>query len=155
MANKKFTNKDVPEVVYEIVGEGWMDKDTYIVVFKTMTDVDGDDFHVEAEYHKDENKISYLRCYDDEVIDEVSYVSPCFKRQIDEYIMRKVGVLRENSFINYQKISVELTLDIPINVSLGELNEWLKELTIEVKSPRADFIKIIEVRNLVKQIITI
>jgi hypothetical protein len=148
MEKVKFTNKNIPEVVYEIVGENWIDNDTYLIAFNTMTDVDGDDFHMEVEYHKDENKIFYSRCYEHEMMDGTQYVSPCFKKQIDEYIMRQVGILRDGSFINYQKISVELTLDIPINVSLGDLNEWLKELTIEVKSPRADFIRVLDVKNI-------
>ena len=76
MANKKFTSNIIKEVVYEVMDEGWMDKDTYLIVFQTMTDVDGDDFHIEVEYHKDENEIVYTRCYDYEVIDGTDYVAP-------------------------------------------------------------------------------
>jgi len=144
----KFTSNFIHEVFYEIVGERWMDKDTYLVVFQTMTDADGEDFHMEAEYHKDENKIFYSRCYDDEVINGNDFISPCFKKQIEEYILRKVGVLRDDSFLCKHGISAELTLDVPNDATIGELQDWLKELTIEVKSPRADFIKVIEVKNI-------
>ena len=125
MTKKKFTSKNIPDVFYEVVGEGWMDKDTYLVVFQTMTDMDGDDFHMEAEYHKDENEIFYTRCYDDEVIDGTMYVSPCFKKQIEEYILKQVGVLDKDSFFNTQKVEVELKLGVPKDMSVGELHEFL------------------------------
>lgn len=147
MEKVKFVSMSIPEVFYEVVGEKWMDKNTYLVVFQTMTDVDGDDFHMEAEYHKDENKIYYSRCYEHDVLDGSQYISPIFKKQIEEYILKKVGILREGSFISKHKISVELTLDIPKGATIGELHEWLGELSIEVESPRADFIKVIDAKN--------
>ena len=125
MTKKKFTSKNISDVFYEVVGEGWMDKNTYLIVFQEMTDADGDVYHLEVEYHKDENEIFYTRCYDDEVIDGTMYVSPCFKKQIEEYILKQVGVLDKDSFFNTQKVEVELKLGVPKDMSVGELHEFL------------------------------
>ena len=73
---KKFVNKNIPEVVYEVVGEGWLDKNTYVIVFAEMTDVDGDTYHLEVEYHKDEKRITYTRVYDYENVEASMFVSP-------------------------------------------------------------------------------
>ena len=66
---KKFTNKNYPEIVYEVVEEFWLDDETYVIVFKEMKDVDGDVFHLEVEYHKDENRVTYTRVYDYENVE--------------------------------------------------------------------------------------
>ena len=148
MANKKFTSNIIKEVVYEIVGEGWMDKDTYLIVFQTMTDADGDDFHTEVEYHKDENEIVYTRCYDYEVIEGTDYISPCFKKQIDEYILRQVGKLREGSCISKQTVEVELTLDVPLDMSVGEFEKWLKdEIKVSVMTPLDSKVEILKIEK--------
>jgi hypothetical protein len=146
--NKKFTSNSIKEIVYEVVGEGWMDKDTYLVVFQTMTDIDGDDFHMEAEYHKGENEIFYTRCYDEEVIDGTMYVSPCFKKQIEEYILKQVGRLREGSFISKQKVEIELTLDVPLDMIVGEFKKWLKdELKVSVMTPIDSKVEILKIEK--------
>ena len=142
-----FTSKTIAEIFYEIVGEKWMDKDTYLIVFQTMTDKDGDDFHIEVEYHKDESRITYTRVYEHEVVDGTAFVSPCFKKQIEEYILRQVGVLRTDSFLNTQTIEVELRLDVPKDMTMGEFDQWLKDLAIEVKSPEADRIRVLGINN--------
>ena len=80
--SKKFTSKKALEVVYEILGEEWLDDDTYVVVFNDMIDVDGDTYHLEVEYHKDEKRITYTRVYDYENVEASNLVSPCFKNQI-------------------------------------------------------------------------
>lgn len=148
MEKKKFTSKSIPNVFYEVVDEGWMDKDTYLIVFQTMTDADGDDFHTEVEYHKDENKIVYTRCYDYEAIKGTDYVSPCFKKQIEEYILQQVGKLRKGSFINKQKVEVELTLDVPLNMSVGEFEKWLKdELKVSVMTPLDSKVEILKIEK--------
>ena len=148
MANKKFTSNIIKEVVYEVVYEGWMDKDTYLIVFQTMTDADGDDFHTEVEYHKDENKIVYTRCYDYEAIEGTDYVSPCFKKQIDEYILRQVGKLREGSCISKQTVEVELTLDVPLDMSVGEFEKWLKdEIKVSVMIPLDSKVEILKIEK--------
>jgi hypothetical protein len=142
-----FTSKTIAEIFYEIVGEKWMDKDTYLIVFQTMTDKDGDDFHIEVEFHKDDGKIYYSRCYEEEVVDGTAFVSPCFKKQIEEYILRQVGALRTDSFLNTQTIEVELKLDVPKDMTMGEFDQWLKDLAIEVKSPQADRVRVLGINN--------
>jgi len=91
--NKKFTSKKIPEVIYEIVGEYWLDDSTYVIIFKDMVDADGDTYHLEVEYHKDEKRVTYTRVYDYENVEASQFVSPCFKKQIEEYALQQVGVL--------------------------------------------------------------
>ena len=129
---KIFTSNVMPEIFYQVMGEGWIDDDTYVIVFQNMVDVDGDTFHMEVEYHKDEERITYTRVYDYENADGALLISPCFKKQIDEYILQQVGVLRNDSMLVKRTIGVELTLDVPQSMSVGEFQEWLKTATIEV-----------------------
>jgi hypothetical protein len=146
----KFVNKNIPEVIYEVVGEGWIDNDTYVIVFAEMTDVDGDIYHLEVEYHKDEGEITYTRVYDYENVDASCFVTPGLKRQMEEYILKQVGVLRKGSFLNTQNVSLELELDIPKDTTIIELNEWLKTLKFEVvhtMTPKDEKIKLLSVKN--------
>ena len=150
MTKKKFTSTNIQEIVYEIVGEEWIDDDTYVIVFDQMTDVDGDTYHLEVEYHKDENRVTYTRVYDYENVEASQFVSPCFKKQIEEYILQQIGVLREGSFFNTQNVLLELELDIPQGTTLGELNEWLTTLKFDVvhtMTPRDEKIKLLSVKN--------
>ena len=148
MAKKKFTSKNYPKIVYEVVDECWIDEDTYLIVFQTMTDADGDDFHTEVEYHKDENEIVYTRCYDYETIKGTDYVSPCFKKQIEEYILKRVGKLREGSVLKKQKVEVELTLDVPLDMTVGEFQNWLKdELKVSVMTPLDSKVEILKIEK--------
>lgn len=125
MAKKKFTNKNYPEIVYEVVDEGWLDDETYVIVFNEMTDVDGDVFHLEVEYHKDEEEVTYTRVYDYENVEASCFVTPCFKRQMEEYILQQVGVLDKDSLFSTQKVEVELKLVVPKDMTAGELHEFL------------------------------
>ena len=125
MAKKKFTNKNYPEIVYEVVDESWLDYKTYVIVFNEMTDVDGDVFHLEVEYHKDEEKVTYTRVYDYENIEASCFVTPCFKRQIEEYVLQQVGVLDKDSLFSTQKVEIDLKLGFPKDMTIGELNEFL------------------------------
>lgn len=152
---KKFVNKNIPEVVYEVVGENWLDDDTYVIVFAEMTDVDGDVYHLEVEYHKDEKRITYTRVYDYENVEASMFVSPCFKKQIEEYVLQQVGVLREGSFLNTQNVSLELELDIPKDTSIGELREFLNSLKFEAvhtMTPRDEKIKVLSIETAKRQI---
>ena len=147
---KKFVNKNIPEVVYEVVGEGWIDDETYVIVFNEMTDVDGDTYHLEVEYHKDEKRITYTRVYDHENIEASKFVSPCFKKQIEEYVLQQVGVLREGSFLNTQNVSLELELDIPKDTTIGELREFLNSLKFEAvhtMTPKDEKIKVLSIET--------
>ena len=127
MAKKKFTNKNYPEIVYEVVDEGWFDDETYIIVFNEMTDVDGDVYHLEVEYHKDEEKVTYTRVYDYENVEAYAFVSPCFRKQIEEYVLQQVGVLDKDSLFSTQKIEIDLKLGFPKDMTIGELNELKKK----------------------------
>jgi hypothetical protein len=111
-----------------------------------MVDVDGDTYHLEVEYHKDEERITYTSVYEYENVHDMlpSYV---FKKQIDEYILQQVGVLRTDSFLNTQTIEVELRLDVPKDMTMGEFDQWLKDLAIEVKTPEADRIRVLGINN--------
>lgn len=135
--NKKFTNKNYPEIFYEILGEEWMDEDTYVIVFQNMIDIDGDEYHLEVEYHKDEKRITYTRVYDYENVNAEYFVSPCFKRDIDEYILRKCGVIDEDMFINTQELAVSLKLGVSKDTSVGDLHGFLET----AKSEMAEFAK--------------
>jgi len=155
MAIKKFTNKNIPEVVYEILGEGWLDKDTYNVGFDNMIDADGDTYYLEVEYHKDEKRFTYTRVYDCENVEASNLVSPCFKKQIEEYVLQQAGVLREGSFLNTQNVSLELALDIPKDTTIGELRKFLNSLKFEVvhtMTPRDEKIKVLSIEAVKKQV---
>jgi hypothetical protein len=150
MAKKKFTHKKCPEIVYEILGEEWIDEDTYVIVFADMKDVDGDIYHLEVEYHKDEERVTYIRVYDNENVDASQFVSPCIKKQIEEYILQQVGVLRKGSLLTIQNVSLELELDVPKDATIRELNEWLATLKFEVvhtMTPKDEKIKLLSVKN--------
>ena len=148
MVKKTFINKNIPEVSYEIVGEGWLDKNTYVIVFAEMTDVDGDVYHLEVEYHKDEEKVTYTRVYDYENVEASQFVSPCFKKQIEEYTLRQVGKLREDSMLTKQKVEVELTLDVPLDMTIGEFEKWLKnELKVNVITPLDSKVEILKIEK--------
>ena len=152
---KKFVNKNIPEVVYEVVGEGWLDKNTYVIVFAEMTDVDGDTYHLEVEYNKDEKRITYTRVYDYENVEASMFVSPCFKKQIEEYVLQQVGVLREGSFLNTQNVSLKLELDIPKDTTIGELREFLNSLKFEAvhtMTPRDEKIKVLSIEIAKRQV---
>lgn len=132
MAKKVFTSKFFTDLFYKVLDEMWIDDDTYVIVFQDMEDKDGDIFHLEVEYHKDEERITYTRVYEFENVEASRFVSHVFKKQIDEYILQQVGMLRKDSMLVKRTIGVELTLDVPQNMSVGEFQEWLKTATIEV-----------------------
>ena len=153
--NKKFTSTKIPEVVYEVVGGGWLDKDTYVVVFKEMTDVDCITYHLEIEYHKNEDKFTYTRVYDYGSVEAFKFVSPCFRKQIEEYVLQQVGVLREGSYVTEQEVVTWLKLDVPKDTSVGELREFLNSLKFEVvhtMTPRDEKIKVLSIESVKRQV---
>lgn len=152
--NKKFTSKFFLDTFYEVIEEFWLDCHTYVIVFQDMTDVDGDTYHLEVEYHKNEERVTYTRVYDYENFEASQSVPPCFKKQIEEYILQQVGVLDKDSFLSTQSIEVELTLGVPKDMTIGEFQEWLKESSIEVnrlvptaKEKLLNKVKIISINN--------
>ncbi len=130
--NKKFTSKFFLDTFYEVLDEYWLDDDTYVIIFQDMVDVDGDTFHLEVEYHADEERVTYTRVYEHENVEASAFVSPCFKKPIEEYILQKAGVISEDEMLVTKEISVELTLAVPKSMTMGEFQEWLKESFIEV-----------------------
>ena len=153
--SKKFTSTKISEVIYEVVAKGWLDNNTYVVIFGDMTDVDGDTYHLEVEYHKDEKRITYTRVYDYENVEASMLVSPCFKKQIEEYVLQQVGVLRKGSFLNTQNVSLDLELDIPKDTTIGELREFLNSLKFEVvhtMTPRDEKIKVLSIETAKRQV---
>lgn len=129
---KVFTSTKMADIFYEVQDEYWLDDDTYVIIFQDMVDVDGDTFHLEVEYHVDEERVTYTRVYEYENVEASAFVSPCFKKQIEEYILQKAGVISEDEMLVTKEISVELTLAVPKSMTMGEFQEWLKESFIEV-----------------------
>ena len=148
MAKKKFTSKSIPDVFYEVVGEEWMDEDTYLIVFQEMTDADGDVYHLEVEYHKDEDEIFFVRVYEYDTLSGREYVSPCFVKQIEEYILKQVGKLRKDSMLTKHNVEVELTLDVPLDMTVGEFENWVKkELRVSVMTPLDSKVEILKIKK--------
>lgn len=142
----KFTSKLIKEVVYGVVGEYWLDDDTYVIVFKDMTDADGDTYHLEVEYHKDENKVTYTRVYEYENISGDGWVSSCFRKQIYEYILHQVGVLQEDELITTKKVELALQIALPKNTTINQLTEWIESLDIKITPKDGEKIKVLEVK---------
>jgi hypothetical protein len=152
---KKFTSKKAPEVVYEVVDEKWLDNDTYVVVFNDMKDADGLTYHLEVEYHKDEDKITYTRVYSFDIVEAYQFVSPYFRKQIEEYVLQQVGVLRKGSFVTEEPVSIWLKLDVPQDTSVRGLREFLNSLKFEVvhtKTPREEKIRVISIETATRRV---
>ena len=146
MENKKFKNK-VLSLLYYVIDEKWIDNDTYVLVFQDMKDTKGDTFHIEVEYHKDENKITWSRVYEHETIKEVLY-KVGVQHKVEEYILQRVGVLREGSILHKENVTITLKVDLPLDMSVGEFHEWLDSLKFEVvhtMTPKDEKARIIEV----------
>lgn len=125
MAKKVFTSKFFTDLFYEVLDEMWIDDDTYVIVFQDMVDKDGDTFHLEVEYHKDEDRVTFTRVYEHENVNADYLITAGFKKDIEEYILQQVGVLDKDSFFNTQKVEVELKLGVPKDMTVGELHEFL------------------------------
>ena len=147
MAKKVFTSKFFKDLFYEVLDEMWIDDDTYVMVFQDMVDKDGDTFHLEVEYHKDEDRVTFTRVYEHENVNADYLVTAGFKKDIEEYILKQVGVVK--GMLTKQKITLELDLDIDPKLSVGALNTWLENLEVELK-PKAEhpYVKAIRVKNL-------
>jgi hypothetical protein len=116
------------------------------MVFQDMYDADGDKYHLEVEYHEDEDRVTFTRVYEHDTIDANYMITHVFKAQIEEYILQKVGVVK--GILNKQKIAVKLTLDIDPKMSIGEIHEWLRSLEINVTTHNDDKAHVIKVENL-------
>lgn len=143
---KIFTSKLTPSFFYKVIDEKWLDKDTYVVIFQDMIDIEGDTYHLEVEYHKDEEKITYTRVYEDEIIsDAEKYVINAFRKQIDEYILKQVGVIGENDTIIDTTIELKLRLAIPLDMRVEEYEKYLNSMWIEINRLNANADKRVKV----------
>jgi hypothetical protein len=128
---KVFKSKFFLDLFYEVMDEYWLDEDTYVIIFQDMTDSDGDTYHLEVEYHKDEEEITYTRVYEFENVHDM-LPSHVFKKQIDEYILQQVGVIGKNDTLIDTTIEVKLRLAVPLDMKVCEYEEYLDSLFIEI-----------------------
>ena len=128
---KVFKSNFFLDLFYEVMDEYWLDEDTYVIIFQDMTDLDGDTYHLEVEYHKDEEEITYTRVYEFENVHDM-LPSHVFKKQIDEYILQQVGVIGKNDTLIDTTIEVKLRLAVPLDMKVCEYEEYLDSLFIEI-----------------------
>ena len=141
MKGKQFKGKFFTEIIYEVIDERWIDDDTYVVVFNDMEDKDGDTYHLEVEYHADEDRLTFVRVYEHEVVKAENLITYSIKRDIEEYVLGKVGKIE--GMLSRQKIAVEVSLDVDPSTTVGEMQDILKNLKIEVTSDSAKVIKVV------------
>lgn len=130
MEKKVFLNK-LSNTRYEIVDSAWIDKDTFVIVFQDMKDIDGDTFHFEAEYHKDEQRVTFVLVYEYEVLSGEDCIPTSVKREIEEYMLKQISVVK--GMLIKRNITLELSLDIDENMTMDELRTYLDGLDIDVK----------------------
>ena len=151
---KVFTSTKMADIFYEVQDEYWLDDETYVIIFQDMTDEDGDVFHLEVEYHVDEERVTYTRVYEYENVEASAFVSPCFKKQIEDYILHKAEVISDDEMLVTKEIGIELKLAVPKSMTVGEFREWLKESFIEVnrlvptdKEELINKVKVLQINN--------
>lgn len=145
MAKKVFKSKFFLDTFYKVVDEKWLDNKTYVLVFQDMEDGDDDIYHLEVEYHKDENKITYTRVYEHETIDAAYMVTCGFKKQFEEYILQQVGVIDKNDIILEDTISVTIKVAVPLDMRINEHKEWLDNLSVQVTNSFDSRIKVLDI----------
>ena len=138
MEKKLFKSKVCQDFFYEVIWEYWLDDDTYVMGCQDMIDVDGDKYHLEVEYHADENKITYTRVYEYETINAENFVSTDIKKDMEEYILRQCKVLNNDSAYITKSFPLELKLEVGLDVTIDELSDWLNNLSVDVKSASSD-----------------
>ena len=143
MAKKVFILNYASYIKYELQEEKWLDKDTYLLVFQDMTDKDGETYHLEVEYHVDEDKFTYTRVYADENVDAKCFVSSGFKNQFMEHILKQVGKINENDIVTSSTIELSLKVALPLNMTVGEYKKWLENLEINIADGNG--VKILEI----------
>lgn len=144
MEKKAFYNK-LSSTRYEIVDSAWIDKDTFVIVFQDMKDMDGDTFHFEAEYHKDEQKVTFVLVYENQVLSGEDCIPTSIKREIEEYMLKQIDVVK--GMLIKRNITLELSLDIDENMTMDELRTYLNTLDINVKG-YGDKVKCIGVKRI-------
>ena len=136
MSKKVFKSKSFTGLSYEVIEEKWIDDDIYVIIFQDMKDGFGDTFHLEVEYHKDVDRVTYVKVDEYAVIDARSYMTSGILKEIEEYILRKAGKIK--STILTPTINLELKVDCNIGTTIGELHEWLKNTQIDIEMPSSD-----------------
>jgi len=91
MGKKIFKCDEIKEFFYRLIGEYWLDDDTYVLVLADMVDEDGDVYNIDVEWHNDEQRVTYTKVYEFETMDGTDCVSDCFKKVIEEYLMKQVN----------------------------------------------------------------
>ena len=76
--------------------------------------------------------MTYTRVYEYVNVEASAFVSPCFKKQIEDYILHKAEVISDDEMLVTKEIGVELKLAVPKSMTVGELQEWFKESFIEI-----------------------
>ena len=144
---KVFKSKFFLDLFYEVMDEYWLDEDTYVIIFQDMTDSDGDTYHLEVEYHKDEEEITYTRVYEFENVHDM-LPSHVFKKQIDEYILQQVGVIGESDTLIDTTIEVKFKVAFPLDLQVNEYEAFLEmaksELTEYAKTLYYGKIKVLK-----------
>lgn len=70
----------------DIIEVRWLDNVTFLMVFRDEKDTEGDIYHMESEYHIDEDKMVYTKVYEHEVIQ-------CEEKDIQEYVIPAVAMV--------------------------------------------------------------
>lgn len=70
----------------------WLDKDTFCFSFDGGIDIEGDEYTILCEYHADEDKYIFAKCYeyDTTLTDFTDEQKKCIKDQMQQYIKRGV-----------------------------------------------------------------
>jgi len=145
MSKKVFKSNMVSYIKYKLQEEKWLDKDTYLLVFQDMVDEDGEIYHLEVEYHVDEDKFTYTRVYEHENIDAVCFVSNTFKNQFIEYVLKQIGKINEDDIVTSSTIVLSLKVVLPPNMTMGEYSKWLNSLEINIADSGG--VKILEIEK--------
>lgn len=145
-SKKKIFKSKFFNTIYEVQDESWIDKDTYVVIFQDMKDAENETYHLEVEYHKDEDKFTYTKVYEHERLNGEFNTIDYYKTQIRQYILKKVGKIPQDNIILSSFIHLKVEVVVPSNMTMSEYNAWFNDkLKVEVKSNDDRLIKIIKV----------
>ena len=62
--------------------------------------------------------------------------------------LKQVGKLREGSMLMKHKIEVELTLDVPLDMTLAEYDKWAeKDMKVSVMTPLDSKVEILKIEK--------
>lgn len=113
----------------KIQEEYWLDADTYVIVFKEEIDKDGDKYHLEVEYHNDEDKFTYTNVYEYENVDAEESLDCDFMEEIENYISEKV--LKRYEIYDYNDEVIRATNNIYEALACAEVMEAKFVLDVE------------------------